>query len=197
VTPIEKPPQMDPREWGYFTILNSLAGKAAEIRARQGSGPGWVRYTTADDLKAAHETAHAVCCYLLLHRTVYEISIESNTVLGRGGHCISSMQPLNPAALEAARHCRVDSDRRKALKFCWLFCDPLTWWNARRHYRLLETHAAKFVNDHWHLIMALAHEALKYRTLNQEQIGKILGAPGLAATEWMPPTRCAESRAVQ
>jgi hypothetical protein len=201
MTPAQKARQ-DSVAWGYNSVINLLAGKAAEKRLRQGSGIGWVRMVTALEVTAHHEAAHGVASHLLLGEIVHRLSVDPIHVpdtRGRDqyltGHCIHSTNP-DPGPIGTP--VEMESDRRKALKLCLLLCPaPMSWGNAKRYYRVLEIHAAGFVDRHWALIRALADELLKYRTLDREHIDKILRAPGLDATEWTPPKRCAESRAIQ
>jgi hypothetical protein len=193
--------KLDSREWVYREALKSLVGPAAELRSERGGGSGWRRFVSKEEKSAVHEAAHAVCGHALLGYRVSELTLDPSAAIKvrRGvlkACCIFDARiNLWNRIMRWFRRADepepLEHDQRRALRFCILLCpEPVSWASARRYYRVLERHAAKFVDENWVSISVLSTELQKHRRLDADQVGKLLTKPALAAKPWIPPITC-------
>lgn len=164
----------------------SLAGKCAERRAKQGSGPGWKRLRTPAELVAHHEAAHAVVARAL-GNVVYEISTvpQMDVECGRGHHvggfCRYGESP-EPAPSGPGEHVW-ESDRRTAAKYCMILgAKPMSWRSALRLAKQIKARTRDLVEAHWRTITMLADVLAFKPEVGQAEIARMLD-------RWMEPAR--------
>ena len=162
------------------SVVVHLAGNAAERRALQGSAPGWQRCRTPEELLAHHEAGHAIAQWTR-GDFVWKLSIraDKNVRVGNsgylGGFSSAGVTPLPPGPIRFP--VRVDCDLRNAARDCMMLslCEPpYGWRGAVRVAHRLRARTRDLVDQHWHLIAALAGELVRHQELDQEQIEQIL-----------------------
>lgn len=160
------------------SVIISLAGNAAERRARRKDSKGfalWIR--SADHLRALHESGHAVAAIALGHH-VYSATIAEDQAVKVGhGHsggtvwCGSS--PEAPPVADQKPE-RVPSDGEEISRQCLLLSTDLSWRGALRTMRDLRELSRLIVDRNWIAIVAFSELLMKCKTLNQEQVEKLL-----------------------
>lgn len=168
----------DPRTRLEKIVIISLAGRIAERRAALEGQSSGMRL-------AIHEAAHAAVAHELAD-TVYEVSVveERSVPVGRshlGGYCRHGVASEDPGAdRQRWRDDGLETDRRNAVKLCWLLApgDP-GWKSDLRYIRTLREKARNLVNAYWSKIIALAGALEMRRKLSQDEIADVLAHNGL------------------
>ena len=161
-------------------VIVHLAGKAAARRALLGSAPGWQRWRTPEELLAHHEAGHAIAQWAR-GDFVWKLSIMGDKSVQVGnlgylaGFSSAGVTPAPPGPIEFPA--RVDCDLRNAASDCMMLslCEPpYGWRGAVRVAHRLRARTRDLVDQHWHLIAALAGELVRHQELDQIQIERIL-----------------------
>ena len=96
------------------------------------------------------------------------------------GFSSAGVTPAPPGPIEFPA--RVDCDLRNAASDCMMLslCEPpYGWRGAVRVAHRLRARTRDLVDQHWHLIAALAGELVRHQELDQIQIERILPRAGL------------------
>jgi hypothetical protein len=174
------------RVWAEKQVLIALAGNIAEHH--HGTDPGWQRWRSADQLKAIHESAHAVVAHVL-QWTVFEVSIvpDPTVRVGKGemfhsgGFTSWGSTPHAKATSSGGRSAgRCMSDREWAVALCGLLSGSISgdvsWRAVLRSARTLRGKTQRLVAVHWPLILKLAEQLEKRKQLDQAEISAILSS---------------------
>jgi hypothetical protein len=155
------------------TAIISLAGKAAERRARHGDADGfalWIR--SRRHLTALHESAHAAAA-IALKRRVYSATVveDSGVKVGNGhmgGIVWTGSAPKAPPLPEQKPE-RLESDEKKAARLSMLLSNDMRWRGALRTMRELREKSRIIVDHNWVSIVAFAEVLMKSETIGQEE----------------------------
>jgi hypothetical protein len=161
-------------------VVIYLAGKVAERRAVRGSAPGWQRFRVRDELRAFHESGHAIAQWAGgRYPWKLSIRIDENVRVGKSGHlggyasAGTTPEPPGPIELPA----RLDCDLRLAARACQILslCEPPHGWRgAVRVAHRLRARSRDLVEQHWQLVVLLAGELVRHQELDQAQIERVL-----------------------
>lgn len=162
------------------SVVVCLAGNAAERRALQGSAPGWRRWRTPEEMRAHHEAGHAIAevargCYPWKLSIIANKSVRIGKSGFLGGYSSAGITPEPPGPIKLPA--RMDCDLRQAARACQMLslCEPpYGWRGAVRAAHRLQARTRDLVEQHWHLIAALAAELVWHQELDRIQIERIL-----------------------
>jgi hypothetical protein len=154
-------------------VIVSLAGDAAERRARQRDADGfqlWIR--SAAHARAIHEAGHAAVA-VALGLKVYSATIEIDRTVrvgsGRlGGFVVTGSAPTALPIVEK-RPERIESDGEQMATMCTLLTAGRDWRGALRIMRQLRERSREIVDRNWTTIIAFAEELMNRETLTQAQ----------------------------
>jgi hypothetical protein len=166
-------------------VVMLLAGAAAARRSLRGSVPVRKRMSTADEVRAHHEAAHAVALWFQgLYVWELSILVEGGVRVGKtavsGGRCVAGDTPKPSSPIERPE--RMETDLRRAARICLVLAlaEPRNGWRpALRIAHRLRSRARDLVEQHWFLIERLAVELAKRRELSGAEVEKLLGPRGM------------------
>jgi hypothetical protein len=162
-----------------------LAGNVGSRRALRGSAPGWRRTRGEAELRAFHESSHAVIGHLHGHYPwLVSIKLDPGVRIEKtgisGGFSAGGNTPSPPPGW-ARPSGRAETDLRRAAKACLVlsnFEGPYGWKSALRHAHRLKSQTARLVDAYWPYVVTLAGKLAERGELTGAEVMAILKARG-------------------
>jgi len=168
----------DAERWAFEQAIVYFAGPLAEARARRPKADGFRTLLYAERERAIHEVGHAVAAAVVGYH-VLELSIVPNetrrTPNGQfhsGGFCSAA---ASEDAEESQPTKTVTRDSTQIVALAWLMtpCEGNSrpsWKALRRTVRQFRQTAESIIGQHWLMILALASELERKKTMNRAEI---------------------------